>query len=744
LNSDPFGEGLTIVASAAFLGAVLAAVIFITPVALLGFGAFAGYHLYAHNPKRKERIAREHTLELYRQATQSLLPGADFDLEYELGYHLPGNLPESVHRQLIAIGERIYRAEKITPDIPEPPAICNSIEGARYRDMIARASQVRSDAGMARSACHMISEALATVAVFSPTLESDLSIPITATIDDLPEVVNDVILTFFQENDYSHFKDLKLQLDANFNATHRTNPIYPNEYKGDDVIEKYLKRTPLLALFDVRVPFAVPEHIRFEHSYILGATGSGKTTAMKQMIARDLADVSRGSKSVVVIDSKGSLIPELLNLDFPNDRIVHIDPDDIQFPVSLNLFDTGQERFDQYSALEREQLRNSLIELYEFVMASLLDTGMTGQQQIIFRYILRLMLAVPGATLHHFVDVLEDGGKERYQRYIDKLEDIPRRFFESQFDDNEFKRMRKAVLRRLYLILENAAFERMFRDPKCKLDLFAEMNAGKLILISTSKATLKEQGTATFGRFFIALIAQAASERAMIADYEKTPTFVYIDEAHEYLDSNVSQILAQAREQKIGLIMAHQHLGQIRSPEIRASIEANTAIKLAGNVSASDANLMARQMNCEPATVQNQPTFSFMTFVRGITNRGVPVMYPPGALDAWGQRHDLAGLRDEQRARYASDLSELDGDDEDDDGNRAGEDEPEPPPPDDDPPPEPQAAKPDEPPAQPSAEPTSTATVSAKPKRRRKPAGNAGGGERGGKDTGDEEKAAKW
>ena len=45
MSSDPFGEGLTIVASAAFLGAVLAAVIFITPVALLGFGAFAGYHL---------------------------------------------------------------------------------------------------------------------------------------------------------------------------------------------------------------------------------------------------------------------------------------------------------------------------------------------------------------------------------------------------------------------------------------------------------------------------------------------------------------------------------------------------------------------------------------------------------------------------------------------------------------------------------------------------------------------------
>ena len=55
-------------------------------------------------------------------------------------------------------------------------------------------------------------------------------------------------------------------------------------------------------------------------------------------------------------------------------------------------------------------------------------------------------------------------------------------------------------------ILENQTFERMFSHPRSKLDLYTEMNAGRVILINTAKDLLKEQGTEIFGRFFIALI----------------------------------------------------------------------------------------------------------------------------------------------------------------------------------------------------------------------------------------------
>jgi len=156
-----------------------------------------------------------------------------------------------------------------------------------------------------------------------------------------------------------------------------------------------------------------------------------------------------------------------------------------------------------------------------------------------------------------------------------------------------------------------------------------------------------------FGRFFVALLAQAAAERAMIPEQEKIPTICYLDEAHEYIDKNVNTILAQARKQRIGMFMAHQYLGQIRDNEVAKGLEANASIKLAGGVSASDARGLAAQMNAEASDIQNQPTFHFMTYARGVTQRGLPIAFPPGSLEKLPTRHDFDELRAYQRATYA-------------------------------------------------------------------------------------------
>ncbi|WP_417320790.1 hypothetical protein [Erythrobacter aureus] len=137
------------------------------------------------------------------------------------------------------------------------------------------------------------------------------------------------------------------------------------------------------------------------------------------------------------------------------------------------------------------------------------------------------------------------------------------------------------MLRRLWGILENQTFERMFSHPRSRLDLFKEMNAGKVILINTAKDLLKEQGTEIFGRFFIAMIAQAAQERATLPEHKRTPTIVYVDEAQDYFDRNIGLILAQARKYNVGIVLAHQYLGPLE-PKLQEAFSANTAIRFAG------------------------------------------------------------------------------------------------------------------------------------------------------------------
>jgi len=92
---------------------------------------------------------------------------------------------------------------------------------------------------------------------------------------------------------------------------------------------------------------------------------------------------------------------------------------------------------------------------------------------------------------------------------------------------------------------------------------------------------------------------QAVQERSAIPEDRRRATFVYIDEAQDYFDQGIENLLNQARKYKTGLILAHQNLGQF-GRGLEASVMASTAVKLVGGVSAGDAAALSREMRCEP------------------------------------------------------------------------------------------------------------------------------------------------
>ena len=428
----------------------------------------------------------------------------------------------------------------------------------------------------------------------------------------------------------------------------------------DELIDTYLRGTALEKLFDYQVRITIPEATRFEHQQIIAGTGHGKTQTLQHLILNDLASVSRGSASVVVLDSQGDLIRNISRLAAfaPGgplaDRLVVIDPTDIEYPVALNLFDVSMDRINQYSMLDQERMINGILELYDFVLGSLLDAQMTQKQSVIFRYITRLMMRIPNATIHTLRELLEEGGAAKYHAQIDQLEGSARAFFKTEFESREFTQTKKQVLRRLWGILENRTFERMFSHPRNKLNLYEELNSGKVILINTAKDLLKESGTEIFGRFFIALISQAAQERAVIDPDDRMPTFVYIDEASEYFDHNVDIILSQARKFKVGMILAHQYLGQL-SAKLQESVFTNTNIKLAGGVSSQDANKLASELRTKSDFIENMDALNFAAYIHGTTRKGVQLTITPGQMEALPTMNaaELHQQRETMRQRYA-------------------------------------------------------------------------------------------
>lgn len=166
--------------------------------------------------------------------------------------------------------------------------------------------------------------------------------------------------------------------------------------------------------------------------------------------------------------------------------------------------------------------------------------------------------------------------------------------------------------------------------------MYGALQAGKIVLVNTSKELLGHEGASILGRFFIALIAQASQRRAMIPQHERNPAFVYIDEAADYFDVTVDHLLNQARKYKVGMVLAHQNLDQL-STSLRASIFASTSIKYAGGVSSKDATVFASEMRSEREFLESmrkrERETTFAVHVRNVTPRALTVSVPLGVLE---------------------------------------------------------------------------------------------------------------
>ncbi|RME94746.1 MAG: ATP-binding protein, partial [Alphaproteobacteria bacterium] len=350
-------------------------------------------------------------------------------------------------------------------------------------------------------------------------------------------------------------------------------------------------------------------------------------------------------QSVVVIDSQGRLIRNLLSCalfdpDEPEslaDRLVLIDPSDIDRPPALNLFNPGLERLAGYSPQQREIAFNSLVDIYGRFFGALLGAELTGKQSAVFRYLARLMLTIDGATIHTLIALMDD--VRPFAPQIAKLDATARRFFEKEFARKSFTATRQQIKDRLYAVLSIPTFDRLFSAPKSKVDFFDCLNSGKIVLIDTAKGLLKDEGTAIFGRFMLALIEHAITERANSDAAERAPVFLYMDEAHEYFDDTVETLLVEARKFRCGLTLAHQNLAQL-SPRLRQIFMGNTSVKLAGGITEADARTLGPDMRTTADFLlamrkhEAAKVSEFALSVRNVTPRALKISVPLGYLES--------------------------------------------------------------------------------------------------------------
>jgi hypothetical protein len=413
-----------------------------------------------------------------------------------------------------------------------------------------------------------------------------------------------------------------------------------NDAPLHEIAKQYLGGTPFLDLFKAPVPLQFSYEERFSHMHVVGGTNAGKTQLLQNLILHDLQ--SEDPPALVIIDSQGDLISKLSHLalfdpeDGPlADRLIMISPKDIKHPPALNIFDVNQDRLGSYDDATKEQVIAGVIETFDYLFQGLLGADLTAKQGVFFRFVARLMLAIPetmgrNATILDMINLMDD--PEPYRVAIKSLPDIQRNFFERDFVSKTFAQTKEQIRYRLNAILENPTLARLFTSPSTKIDLFGALNNNSIVLVDTAKDFLKGSSS-HFGRIFISLVLQAVLERAVIPEHKRKPAFLIVDEAAAYFDSNIDDLLTQARKYKVGCIFAHQFLDQCTS-SLRSSLAANTSIKMAGGVSMGDARALAPDLRTTPDFIVGQPKLHFAAHIRNVTPQAVSIPIPVGVLEA--------------------------------------------------------------------------------------------------------------
>ncbi len=331
----------------------------------------------------------------------------------------------------------------------------------------------------------------------------------------------------------------------------------------------------------VRLSIADSRH----HLHLLGATGTGKSTAMLNLA---VADVAAG-RGVAVLDPKGDLVEGVL-ARIPAARVkdvVLITPDDLETSVGLNPLELapGDDR-----DLVAENTLTIFKRIYERFWGMRTDD--------ILKSSLLTLLRTPEPTLAHIPVLLTNTDFRR--RITQSLGDpLGLDGFWTWFEGLSEGQRSEAigpVLNKLRDFLIRPRLRHLLCQPHSKVDLRTVVDTGQILLADLNVGRWGQTAAALVGSFLVARLWQAVLGRSRIPEDQRRDFFLYVDEFQNFLGiaGPFGDALAQARSLRLSLIIANQHLGQLPR-ELREAVRANARSRLVFQCGHDDAASLARE-----------------------------------------------------------------------------------------------------------------------------------------------------
>lgn len=328
---------------------------------------------------------------------------------------------------------------------------------------------------------------------------------------------------------------------------------------------------------------------RLRHVFMIGKTGTGKTTLFETMIEQDM----HSGKGLCFIDPLGDAIESLLK-KVPTERaqdVILFDPSDTSYPLGLNLLEWKKPE-------DRDFLIQEVIEIFY----KLFDPGRTGivgpQWEHWARNAALTVMSNPGGG--SLIDIprlfTDDAFRDASVKNV--ADPVVKAFWEQQLAktaDFHKSEMYNYFISKFGRFMTNDLMRNIIGQTKSSFDLREAMDSGKILFVNLAKGKIGDINANLLGLILVSKIQVAAFSRANIPEKERKPFYLYVDEFQNFTTDTFATILAEARKYGLSLNITNQYIAQL-TEKVRDAVVGNAGTIISYRIGAEDAEFLTHEM----------------------------------------------------------------------------------------------------------------------------------------------------
>ena len=347
------------------------------------------------------------------------------------------------------------------------------------------------------------------------------------------------------------------------------------------------------------IPFGIKESDRLYHMYVIGRTGTGKSTLLETLMRQDIAH----GKGMALLDPHGDLAEKVVGA-IPEQRqsdLVYFNASDPSQPYGYN-------PLKRVVKDKRPLAASGLLE----VMKKMWDDAWGPRMEHILRNALLVLLDQEHVTLPDILRLFHDDGfRKRVAAECTNLQ--VKAFWLTEYPKYSYRLRADGIMpiqNKVGAFLANPILYRILAEPEKTLNFRRIMDEGKILVINLAKGKIGEDSTALLGGLLVTTLSLAAFSRAEVEETKRYNFFLYMDEFQYFTTLSMAHMTAELRKYHVGLILANQFLDQLE-PEIRDAVLGNVGTLVSFRLGPKDASLVAKEFDptFEPTDLLNLPNY---------------------------------------------------------------------------------------------------------------------------------------